>query len=99
MVLVEKPNDKWRICVDFTDLNKACPKGSFPLPKIDTIVDSTADHCRLNFVDAYSGYNQIQMNPKNEEKTAFITDRRLYYYRAMPFRLKNIGATYQRLVD
>lgn len=61
VVLVKKSNKKRRMCVDFTDLNKACPKYSFPLPKIDQLVDSIAGHGLLNFMDAFSGYNQIQM--------------------------------------
>ncbi|XP_041000974.1 uncharacterized protein LOC121246766 [Juglans microcarpa x Juglans regia] len=83
------------MCVDFTDINKACSKDSFPLPHIDLIVDSTADHRMLSFMNAYSGYNQISMKPEDEEKTSFIIDRDLYCYNAMPFGLKNAGATYQ----
>ncbi|XP_052177535.1 uncharacterized protein LOC127791591 [Diospyros lotus] len=98
-VLVKKKNGKWRTCVDFTNLNKACPKDSFPLPRIDQLVDATARHQLLSFMDAYSGYNQIPMNPNEEEHTSFITDRGLYCYKVMPFGLKNAGATYQRLVN
>ena len=61
VVLVKKKNGKWRFCIDFTYLNKACPKDSFPLPKIDSLVDSTVGHQLMSFMDAYSGYNQIQM--------------------------------------
>ncbi|KAF5445094.1 hypothetical protein F2P56_034172 [Juglans regia] len=99
VVLVKKANGKWRICVDFINLNKACPKDSFPLPCIDVIVDPMAGHRMLSFMDAYSGYNQIRMHVSNEEKNSFITDRGLYCYRVMPFGLKNAGATYQRLVN
>lgn len=99
VVLVKKSNGKWRMCVDFTDLNKACPKDSFPLPRIDLLVDSTAGHELLSFMDAFSGYNQIYMEETNQEKTAFITDQGLYCYKRMPFGLKNAGATYQRLVN
>jgi hypothetical protein len=99
VVLVKKYNNKWRMCVDFTDLNKACPKDSFPLPRIDLLVDSTSGHQLLSFMDAFSGYNQIQMTEVDQEKTSFITDRGLYYYKAMSFGLKNAGATYQRLVN
>ena len=98
-VLVKKKNGKWRTCIDFTDLNKACPKDSFPLPRIDQLVDGTAGHQLLSFMDAYSGYNQIPMEPSDEEHTSFITDRGLYCYKVMPFGLKNAGATYQRLVN
>ncbi|KAK0581993.1 hypothetical protein LWI29_020215 [Acer saccharum] len=87
------------MCVDFTDLNKACPKDSFPLPRIDQLVDATAGHELLSFMDAYSGYNQIRMNKADEEKTSFTTDQSLYCYKVMPFGLKNTGATYQRLVN
>ena len=99
VVLVKKSNGKWRMCVDFTDLNKACPKDSFPLPRIDQMVDSTSGHDLLSFMDAFSGYNQIMMDEDDQEKTSFITDKGIYYYRAMPFGLKNAGATYQRLVN
>ncbi|XP_057950900.1 uncharacterized protein LOC131145724 [Malania oleifera] len=75
VVLVRKPNGKWRTCIDFTDLNKACPKDSFPLPRIDQLVDSTSGHELLSFMDAYSGYNQIPMSPTDEEKTFFVTER------------------------
>jgi hypothetical protein len=99
VVLVKKSNGKWRMCVDFTDLNKACPKDSFPLPRIDLSVDSTFEHELLSFMDAFSRYNQIYMEETDQEKTAFITDRGLYCYKMMPFDLKNAGATYQRLVN
>ena len=99
VVLVRKKDGRWRMCVDFTDLNKACPKDSFPLPRIDQLVDSTSGHELLSFMDAFSGYNQIRMDSKDEAKTAFITDRGIYCYRVMPFGLKNAGATYQRLVN
>uniref|UniRef100_A0A2N9FYU7 Reverse transcriptase domain-containing protein n=1 Tax=Fagus sylvatica TaxID=28930 RepID=A0A2N9FYU7_FAGSY len=77
VVMVKKSMGKWRICVDFTDLNKACPKDSYPLPRIDQLVDSTAGHKLLSFMDAFSGYNQIQMTEGDQEKTAFITSRGL----------------------
>ncbi|KAM1256282.1 hypothetical protein ACFX2G_031011 [Malus domestica] len=89
----------WRMCVDYTDLNKGYPKDSFPLPLIDRLIYSTAGCELLSFMDAYSGYNQILMNPSYQEHTAFTTDRGLYCYKVMPFGLKNAGATYQRLVN
>ncbi|XP_024021322.1 uncharacterized protein LOC112091560 [Morus notabilis] len=98
-VLVVKPNGTRRTCLDFSDLNKACPKDGFPLPRIDQMVDATAGHEMLSFMDAYSGYNQIPMHPTDEKHTSFITDRGLYYYKVMPFGLKNAWATYQRLVN
>jgi hypothetical protein len=99
VVVVPKKNGKWRVCVDFTDLNKACPKDPFPLPHIDVLVDSTAGHEMLTFLDAWSGYNQIKMDPADQEKTSFISERGIYCYNVMPFGLKNAGATYQRLVN
>ena len=87
------------MCVDFMDLNKACPKDSFPLPRIDQLVDSIAGHKLLTFMDAFSGYNQIKMAEEDQEKTAFIISQGLYCYNVMPFGLKNVGATYQRLVN
>ena len=95
VVIVKKKNGKWRVCIDFTDLNKACPKDSFPLPHIDRLVDATAGHELLSFMDAFSRYNQILMHPDDQEKTAFITERGIYCYKVMPFGLKNAGATYQ----
>ena len=99
VVLVKKANDKWRLCIDFTDINRACPKDSFPLPLIDLIVDATADHELLSFMDAFSGYNEISMELDDQEKTSFFTGQGTYCYRVMPFGLNNVGATYQRLVN
>ena len=98
-VLVKKPNGKWRTCVDFTNLNKACPKDSFPLPRIDQLVDMTSGHVLLSFMDAYLGYNQIPMHVPNQEHTSFITDHGLDCYKLMLFGLKKAEATYQRLVN
>ena len=81
------------MCVDFTDLNKACSKDSFPLPQIDQLVDSIAGHKLLTFMDAFSGYNQIKMDEEDQKKIAFITSQGLYCYKVMPFGLKNAGAT------
>ena len=99
VVMVKKNTGKWRMCVDFTDLNKACLKDSFPLPRIDQLVDSTAGHKLLIFMDAFSGYNQIMMNENDQEKTSFITSRGIFCYKVMSFGLKNAGATYQRLMN
>ena len=85
--------------MDFTDLNKACPKDIFSLPKIDQLVDSTAGHGLLRFMDAFSRYNQIPMFEQDEESMTFITNQGLFCYRVIPFGLKNAGATYQRLVN
>ena len=99
VMLVKKANGKWRLCIDFTDINKACPKDSFPFPRIDLIVDATKGHELLSFMDAFSGYNQISVDPYDQEKTSFVTAHGTYCYRVMPFGLKNAGATYQRLVN
>ena len=99
VVLVKKANGKWRMCVDFTVLNKACPKDSYPLHNIDALVDSTSGCKLLSFLDAFSGYNHIMMHPRDECKTTFMTEMSCYYYKVMPFGLKNAGATYQRLMD
>ncbi|CAA0829416.1 Unknown protein, partial [Striga hermonthica] len=98
-VLVKKSNGLWRLCIDFSDLNKACPKESYPLPHIDYMVDATSGHELMSFMDAYSGYNQIPMDPEDSEHTSFYSARGLYCYTMMPFGLKNAGATYQRLVN
>ena len=98
MVVVPKKGGKWRVCVDYTDLNDACPKDSFPLPRIDQIVDASVGHGMLSLLDAFSGYHQIPMYLPNAEKTAFINPRGLFCYNVMPFGLKNVGATFQRLV-
>ena len=87
------------MCIDYTDLNKACPKDSYPLPSIDGMVDVASGFRFLSFLDAYSGYNQIPMHPLDEDKIAFITLMGNYCYRVMPFRLKNAGATYQWLMN
>ena len=99
VVLVKKANSKWQLYIDFTDANLACPKGNFPLPRIDLIIDATAGHELLSFMDAFSGYNQISMDLNDQEKTSFVTGQGTYCYRVMPFGLKNAGATYQRLVN
>ena len=99
VVLIKKANGKWKMCVDFTNLNKACPKDSFLLPRINQLMYSTARHKLLTFMDAFLGYNQIKMAKEDREKTAFITSQGLYYYKVIPFRQKNAGVTYQRLVN
>ena len=87
------------MCIDFADLNQAYQKDSLLLPKIDQLVDSTTGHKLLSLMDTFSGYNQILMDEEDQEKTSFVTSQRLYCYKVMPFGLKNIGATYQRLVN
>ena len=97
-VVVKKKNEKWRVYVDFTDLNKVCLKDHFSLPIIDQLVNSVSGHERMSFLDAFQGYHQIPMALSDQEKIAFITPRGAYCYRVMPFGLKNAGATYQRMV-
>ena len=97
--MVKKNNGKWRMCVDFMDLNKACSKDTFPLPRIHQLVNSTVGHKFLSFMDAFFSYNQIMMDKEDQEKNAFITSQGLYYYNVMPFELKNAVATYHRLVN
>ena len=99
VVLVKKANGKWWMCVDYTDLNKACPRDAYPLPNIYRLVDSPVGNKVLSFLDAYSGYNQIPMATSDMNKIAFISNDANYFYKVMPFGLKNVGATYQRLMD
>ena len=84
--------------LDFTDLNKACPKGPFPMPQIDQLVDATIGHPRMSFLDAFQGYHQIPLTLSDQEKTAFVTPIGNYHYKKMPFGLKNAGSTYQRMM-
>ncbi|GJS03100.1 reverse transcriptase domain-containing protein [Tanacetum coccineum] len=98
-VMVKKSDGGWRMCVDFTDINKACPKDCYPLPEIDWKVESLSGFRLKCFLDAYKGYHQIQMAEEDEDKTTFFAGEGVYCYRKMPFGLKNAGATYQRLVD
>ena len=98
-VLVLKKNKTWRMCIDYTCLNKACPKDPFALPRIDQVIDSTA-HCELlSFLDAIADYHQIKVVVDDQIKTAFITPFGAYYYITMPFGLKYGGATYQRTMQ
>lgn len=99
VVLVQKSSRKWTMCSDYIDLNKACPKDAYLLPSIDRLVDGASGYQFLSFMDAYLGYNQIRMYPFDAEKMTFMTKGANYYYEVMPFRLKNAGATYQRLMD
>jgi hypothetical protein len=95
-VLINKKNGSWRRCVDYTRLNKECPKDPFPLSCIDQVVDSIIRCNLLSFLDAYSGYHQIAMKETDQHATTFITPFGTFCYISMPFGLKNVGATYQR---
>ena len=86
------------VCVDFTDLNKACPKDLFPIPRIDQLVVVTISHPRMSFLDTFQGYHQILLALDDQEKIAFITPVGNYHYKVMPFDLKNAGSTYQRMM-
>ncbi|GJR12000.1 reverse transcriptase domain-containing protein [Tanacetum coccineum] len=97
--MVKKSDEGWMMCVDFIDINKACPKDCYPLPEIDWKVESLSGFRLKCFLDAYKGYYQIQMVEEDEDETAFFTGEGVYCYRKMPFGLKNVRATYQRLVD
>ncbi|XP_073137893.1 uncharacterized protein [Henckelia pumila] len=99
VVLVPKATEKWRMCVDFRDLNKACPKDCYPLPRIDQLVDSTSGCELLSFMDAYQGYHQIPLALEDQDKVSFVTSGGTFCYVVMPFGLKNAGATYQRMMD
>jgi hypothetical protein len=98
-VLVPKKTGGLRMCIDYTDLNKHCPKDPLPLPRIDQVVDSTAGSVLLHFLDCRSGYHQIAMHPDDKDKTTFITPHDIYCYKVMIFGLKNAGATYQKAIQ
>jgi len=99
IVLVSKKNRKIRICIDYHDLNAACPKDEFHLPITDVMIDNTYGFERMSFMDGFSGYNQIKMCPEDEKYTSFKTPLGVYCCTVMPFGLKNIGATYQRAMN
>ncbi|RVW23797.1 Transposon Ty3-G Gag-Pol polyprotein [Vitis vinifera] len=98
MVVVPKRDGRWIVCVDYTNLNDVYPNDSFLLPRIDQIVDAIIGHGMLSFLDSFFRYHQIPMFHPDEEKIAFVTPQGLYCYRVMSFALKNVGATYQRLM-
>ena len=92
--------EKWKVVsmCDFMDLNKTCPKDPFPMPRIDQLVDAIIGHPWMSFLDAFQGYHQILLALDDQEKTTFVTPIRDYHYKVMPFRLKNAGSTYQRMM-
>ena len=97
-VVVKKKSGKWRVCVDFMDLNKTCPKDPFPMPKIDQLVDATVGHPRMSFLDVFQGYHQIPLALDDQGKTALVTPIGNYHYKVMSFGLKNAKSTYQRMM-
>jgi hypothetical protein len=96
-VMVKKANGKWRMCIEFTNLNKACPKDEFPLPRIDSLVDAAATSELMSLLDCYSGYHQIWMKKEDEPKTSFISPSGTYCYLRMPEGLKNAGGSFSRM--
>jgi hypothetical protein len=97
VVMVQKKSSKWRMCIDFTSLNKACPKDNFPLPRIDKIVDSAAGCEVISLLDCFSGYHQIYMTEEDKASTSFITPFGTYCFVRMPEGLKNAGSTFSHL--
>ena len=97
-IVVKKKSGKWRVCVDFIDWNKACPKDPFQVPRINQLVDATFGHPQMNFLDTFQGYHQIPLALPDLKKTAFLIPTGNYHYQVMPFGLKNAGSTYQRMV-
>jgi hypothetical protein len=98
-VMVKKANWKWRMCIDFTDLNKVCLKDEFPLPRIDSLADAAATSELLSLLDCYSGYHQIWMKKEDESKTSFITTNGTYCYIRMPEGIKNAGGSFSTMTS
>ena len=97
--MVKKDMGGWRMYIDFTDLNKACPKDCYPLPMIDALVDLAMRYEILCFLNTFKGYHQIGMSEENQEQMTFFTYQGIYCYTTIPFGLKSTGATYQRLIN
>jgi len=98
ILVIKKNNNEWRMCGDYTDLNKHCPKDPFGLPRINQVINSTAGCVLFFFLDCYSGYHLIALKEEVQIKTTFITPFGAYAYKTMSFGLKNAGATYQRAI-
>nr|GEY98638.1 hypothetical protein [Tanacetum cinerariifolium] len=99
LVLNKKVEESWMMCIDFKNINSACPKEYYPLPEIDLKIELVMGFRYKCFLDAYKGYYQVQMAEEDEEKTDFYTDQDIFCYTKMSFDLKNVNATYQRLMD
>src|SRR6185437_3124644 len=99
VLVLKKSNNEWRMCVDYTDLNKHYPKDPFGLPRIDQVIVSTSGWVLLSFLNCYSGYHQIALKEEDQIKTTFITPYGAYAYKTMSFGLKNAGSTYQRAIQ
>jgi hypothetical protein len=97
VVMVQKKSGKWQMCIDFTSLNKACPKDNVPLPQIDKIIDSVAGCEVMSLLDCFSGYHQIYMKEEDKASTSFIMPFGMYCFVRMPEGLKNVGSTFSRL--
>jgi hypothetical protein len=98
VVMVKKKNGKWRMCTNFTDLNKCCPKDDFPLTRMDKVVDSAVGCETMALLDCFLGYHQIWLRKEDEEKTSFITPFSTYSYLRMPEGLKNAGPMFYRMM-
>jgi hypothetical protein len=95
LVLVNKKQGTIRVCIDYRDISKACPKDNFPTPFIDQIVDNYAGSEIFSLMDGFSRYNQINIVPTNQHKTSFICPWGTFSYQKLPFGLENVGATFQ----
>ena len=98
IVVVKKKSGKWRVCVNFTDLNKAYPKNPFPMPRIDQLVDAIVGHPWMSFLDVFQGYHQTPLALGDQEKTSFVTSTGNYHCKVISFGLKNAEFTYQRMI-
>jgi len=98
-VVVKKKNGKWCVCVNFTNLNKVCPKDPFPIPQIDQLVDATVGHPRISFLDSFQGYHQILLALSDQEKTTFRTPTRNYHYCVTQMFESQIGRNMEAYID
>ena len=98
-MVVKKKSGKWSVCVDFTDLNKTCPKDPFSMPRIDQLMDATVGRPQMSFLEAFcQGYHQISLALDDQVRIAFVTLIGNYHYKVIPFSLKNAGATYKKMM-